>query len=360
MGRPIATSLLARVGLVCMSVLASLLLLEAACRLVRGGRDALLHWPNIARERMSIDSGGACAYRHDDLLGWSLPPNCASPAYRIDADGFRSTSAAGLAASAPPVLVTGSSFAMGDEVDDDQTWPAYLQDLLGRRVLNAGVSGYSLDQTVLNAERLAARVHPALIVVSFTPGDVWRTELKVAYSRNKPWFEPVPGGLELRGVPVPPPERRAALPVAARLLGWSMLADEVVERLAIREGWYYREGRAVPAGDGPVIACRLMSRLARLGVPVVVLGQYGLGHWRGDAAYQAWGAQAVRNVLRCATDAGLPTLDLAEPLRALIEARGRDTLYRTEHHTPLGNRLVAEIVQAELKRRDFQLATQDR
>ena len=44
----------------------------------------------------------------------------------------------------------------GDEVDDREAWPAQLQGLLGRRVVNGGVTGYGLDQMVLRAERFVA------------------------------------------------------------------------------------------------------------------------------------------------------------------------------------------------------------
>ena len=57
-----------------------------------------------------------------------------------------------------PILAVGDSFTFGDEVNDGQTWPAQLQLLTGRRVLNGGVSGYGFDQIVLRAEQLAAKI----------------------------------------------------------------------------------------------------------------------------------------------------------------------------------------------------------
>jgi len=45
----------------------------------------------------------------------------------------------------------------------------------------------------------------------------------------------IDGRLELRNVAVPRhPDGPAPLPAAARLLGWSVLADEIVKRLGIR------------------------------------------------------------------------------------------------------------------------------
>jgi hypothetical protein len=130
-----------------------------------------------------------------------------------------------------------------------------------------------------------------------------------------------------------------------------VVASEVVERLAVRNGWYYNEVRALPAGAGDTVSCLLMQRLAKLRVPVIVMAQYGLGHWRGDTRYQSKGYQATANVLRCAAQAGLIALDLAPPMKAAIDARGLGVLFRNEHNSPEGNRLVAELLASELTRR---------
>ena len=345
-----ASGVAGRIALVVASVLVSLAVLEVACRLARGGPEALGHWPNLARGRI-IETGDGCNYADDALLGWALPADCRSPGYNVDADGFRATPSA-TPLGGRPVLVTGSSFAMGDEVADDETWPAYLQGMIGRRIVNAGVSGYSLDQTVLRTGQVAPRLRPGAVIVSFTAGDIWRNELSVAYSRQKPYFALRDGGLELRNVPIAPPgQKPAPLPVAARLLGRSMLADEIVERLAIRDGWYYDEVRASPSGSGPAISCLLMRRLAGLGVPVVVLAQYGRGVWIAGGAYKAKAVRDIGTVLDCARHAGLVPFDLAKPLKAAVEARGLDAIFRAEHHTAQGNRVVAGLVLQELARR---------
>ena len=351
---PKAKGLMAHIALVIGSVLFSLLVLEAGCRLLRSGPEGLLQWPNLAHRLMrnSGDANAPCAYAYDETLGWLLPPNCASPRFNVDADGFRRMPAAS-STTEPPILATGASFTLGEEVADDESWPAYLQNLVGRKVVNAGVSGYSLDQTVLNTERVTPKVKPAFIVASFTPGDLRRSELKVAWSREKPYFSVTDDGrLELSNVPVPGhPGAPIPLPFAARLLGRSVLADEVVKRLGLQKGWYFDEAQGVPRGTGTTIGCLLMPRLAALGVPVVVVAEYGRSHWTADAEGKASNSRAVRKVLGCASQAGLIALDLADPMKPAVEARGIDALFRTDHHSAEGNRVTADLIAQELVRR---------
>ena len=340
----------ASAALVAASVLFSLLVLELGCRLVRMGSEGLTHWPNLARQRTSNTDDGAapCAFAYDARLGWTSPPNCTSPRYNIDADGYRRTPE-GPTLMLPPVLVTGSSFAMGDEVADDEAWPAYLQGMIGRRVLNGGVGGYSIDQAVLRTERLVPLAKPMLVIVSFTPDDIRRTELEVSWSRNKPYFIAVGGRLELQNVPVPGrPGTPVPTPIAARMLGWSALADLLADRLSIFDGWYYDEVRGAPRGSGPEVSCLLMQRLAQLGVPVVVLAEYPRGHWLADDERKAWDQTRTGAVLTCAEKAGIVALDMAEALRPLIASRGVDAMFRSDHHSAEGNRATAEVIMRKL------------
>ena len=97
----------------------------------------------------------------------------------------------------------GDSFTFGEEVKDDETWPAHLQQLLGRRVLNAGVSGYGFDQIVLRAERIVPDIHPSAVVVGFIADDIVRTEMRRRWSAEKPYFDIQNGALVLRNVAGP-------------------------------------------------------------------------------------------------------------------------------------------------------------
>lgn len=351
----------ARIGLVVASVLVSLALLEVGYRLIVSGPQGLVNWPNLVHQRMGIGPGGdSCQYVYSPAIGWTSPANCVSASFNSDADGFRrSVSQASL--SEPPILVTGSSFAKGDEVGDNETWPAYLQDLIGRKVVNAGVSGYAFDQTVLSTEHLVPKVKPLLVVASFTPGDIRRAEMKVAWSRDKPFFTVKEGSVQLHNVPVPgklgEPIR---FPIAAEWFGRFSLAELIAERLGLREGWYFREVRGAPAGTGATIACQLMPRLAALGVPVVVMAQYSRNYWNENGLFGTADHRAVGKVLGCAAAAGLIPFDTADAFQSAVDARGATALYRTDHHSAEGNRVVADLVMRELVSRRLLTQTADR
>lgn len=355
------TGWMARIVLVTASVLVSLALLEVGYRMVRWGPEGLVKWPNLAHQRMGTGPGGErCQYAYSASIGWTSPANCVSKTYNSDSAGFRRASAQASLAE-PAILVTGSSFAKGDEVKDDEAWPAYLQDMIGRKVVNAGVSGYAFDQMVLATEQLVPKVKPLFVIASFTPGDIRRTELKVAWSREKPYFALKDGTLDLRNVPVPGrPGAPVRLPAVAEWLGWSALADLLVGRLGIQQGWYFTEVQGVPPGSGETIACRLMPRLAALGVPVVVMAQYSRGYWNDNDPHGTVDHRSMRKVLGCAAAAGLIPFDLADTLKAAVDARGVDALYRSDHHSAEGNRVVADLVMRELVNRRLLAQTADR
>ena len=78
------------------------------------------------------------------------------------------------------ILCVGDSGTFGWGVNDDETWPAYLESNLnqvtGRRfqVLNAGVNGYSTCQTYRAYQRLDPIINPQIVIVSAGRNDLSR------------------------------------------------------------------------------------------------------------------------------------------------------------------------------------------
>src|SRR5207249_1903579 len=102
---------------------------------------------------------------------------------------------------------------------DEDSWPAVLERLTGRRLINAGVPAFGLDQTVLRSEQLVQIYSPDLIIVSFIPDDVRRSEMSYFSGHAKPYFDLDGGKLRLYPAPVPP---RSALAPVKRVLSVSL------------------------------------------------------------------------------------------------------------------------------------------
>ena len=223
-----------------------------------------------------------------------------------------------------------------------------MQRLTGRRVLNAGVTGYGFDQMVLRAERYVATHRPALLIVSFIADDIRRVEMRRLWWRDKPWFvldgegEGEDGQLALKGVPVPP--HRSTLPPHLRhRLDTALLGlPNIVQHLA---GYHRRVHRA---GFGVEIAKHLIERLARLqaeaGLKVVVMAQYPPDTWT-QRNYLAYQRRIVEPLLACAAQNGVATVDTFRRLAA--EPNPQD-FYASAHMNPRGNLMIASLLAATL------------
>lgn len=319
----------------------------------------LFAWPNfVLGARMSLNEYRTAPYVHDDLLGYVPRPGYATtsgydaPEIHIDADGFR-VNGETTSSSTQPILALGDSYTYGAEVPDDQTWPAHLQRLTGRPVLNAGVSGYGFDQMVLRAGILAPVVHPSTIVVDFIADDLRRMEKSRLWSADKPYFAIEQGELVLRNVPVPPPaDPRQTLTLAQRIFGYSFLVDFVLRRLDLLENWFGDHVRVHPPGTGEKIACLLAERLADIqrssGAPVLVVAQYDPYVWK-TPAFAAEQRRATKDLLDCAHARGLGVLDTFDALAAAGTAGGPLGLYGLWHMNDAGNAFVAGLIAGALQ-----------
>ncbi|MGQ0580733.1 MAG: SGNH/GDSL hydrolase family protein [Reyranella sp.] len=338
-----------RILLVVAAILLSLGVLELGLRTWFWGY--LFTWPNFVREaRTVLTEGDAGRYVHDDRLGYLPRPGHAAPGLTIEADGLRSTGAPP-PGTAAPILAVGDSFTFGAEVGDLETWPALLQQITGRHVLNAGVSGYGFDQIVLRAEALAPRYRPEAIVVAFIADDIRRTEMRRLWSADKPYFDIENGVPVPRNVPVPPrADPKTTLTFWQRTLGYSLLVDFVLRRLDLLHDWFGDHIRVHPEGTGERIACLLTGRLAELqrssGARMLVVAEYDPVVW-DHPKFAAEQRRITAGLLACAQKQGLATLDSYEAMAATSKPR---QLYVLWHMNAEGNRLIARTIAADLAR----------
>ncbi len=197
----------------------------------------------------------------DSRLGWTTKPGRTADRWvsTVDATGVRSNGETPSPVG-PPILAVGDSFTFCDGVDDGDTWEAQLERLLNRRVLNAGVPAYGLDQAVLRAELLVERYQPDLVLLPFISDDITRAELSFYQQQSKPYFELVNGSLGLRNVPV---ARVTVHPRFETLRDHSLLAEAIFSRIARR--WPERDTSNKRAHrDGENVSVSLLARLDRL------------------------------------------------------------------------------------------------
>ena len=256
----------------------------------------------------------------------------------------------------PSILVTGDSFAEGGEVEDNSSFPAHLQLLLDRRVHNGAVGGYGLDQTVMRSEKLVPKLKPGILMVSFIPDDIRRSELKARGGINKPYFAIENGALAVKGVPVvPPPPDAGKLDAVRKVLGYSYLVDFLMRRTNSLAYWYGGQtDDSVAHRDGPRVACLMMDRLKTLstanGLRVIVIAQYAPQTWTVPEFGQSERKLAL-DLLVCASERGLETIDTGNMVRDAVAKTPLAEIYINAHMTSRGNKLTADFIADYLKRR---------
>jgi hypothetical protein len=151
------------------TVAVTLLACEAAYR--RINHVSLLDFSNFTRAPREHLTHGR-RVRPDDLLGWAMRDGVDTPGVHTVDHGVRRNDAAQTGTRRGGILAVGSSFTVGDQVNDEQTWPAQLEQLTGQPVDNAAVSAYGLDQIVLRAEQLLPVTQPKAVLVGMTAPEI--------------------------------------------------------------------------------------------------------------------------------------------------------------------------------------------
>lgn len=159
----------------------------------------------------------------DDRLGWAYYSNRRSDKglYCTKELGNRGSCADGTSSNRVDkyhVALVGDSFTFGQEVPYEESWGGRLEESLKPdvRVLNFGVTGYSVAQAFLRYERDVRPAHPDVVILGVINDDFLRTRRIYYFIPN--WREPMVhprfivknGKLELLNVPLPSPNEIVA------------------------------------------------------------------------------------------------------------------------------------------------------
>lgn len=255
-----------------MSALLGLVLLEIGLRLIEPPPAGTPLWTDF-RTLVTNRTAPKGSYVRDPDLGWTLRPGLSfeMDGYRHDVDalGYRINDNALDPGSQAAVLAVGDSFTFGHRLDNRETWPSALERKLGLRVVNAGVSGYGLDQMLVQARRsLQTFPHARTVIVALISDDVDRIRYTVRAGIAKPWLR-----VDTRGALELVPADHAAAPGEddadpfKRIFGHSYVAHRIL-RHAFPDYWNqgtwndYREADIDIAEVGSRITDALVEEVA--------------------------------------------------------------------------------------------------
>lgn len=311
----------------------------------------------VGRDLGAQIHGADRQFRYDPDLGWVLKENYTSKAgdFTTGELGLRAHNAVKSNYPAGAILAVGDSFTVGDEVPDQASWPAHLERILGRPVLNGATGGYSVGQIVLRAESLVEKLRPSLLIVSIIDQDILRDTYRTFYA-PKPYFDIVDGRLVRRNNPVPRVDDMARDSTPARkYIGQSYF----LYKLSLTFGFYdwliANEARLVRVhsyAEAVRISCLLFERLSNFGkqrsLPIIFMMQYGMA-----ASAREEPSWYGRDVMQCARSLEFAAVIDAHAALHAIASRDpkqhqelyvlRDTGVRG-HMSSAGNELMAKLL----------------
>jgi hypothetical protein len=246
-------------------------------------------------------------------------------------------------AASPPsgsrrILALGDSQTFGNGLPRDATWPYLLEVTLERthpgvrfEVINGGVSGTDTWQHARLLERWAAQYRPDAVVLAFYVNDVVRRHEPQAPELTNSWKHRLAYAM-----------KRSAVVS----FGWSW-----ARRITSSGEGAERELRLIRGDPDPELAAswaEVASSLAQMGR---FCDESGIPFWiavlpRRDQVSGVLRDTAFnRRVVDIASAAGIPAVDLLEPLQRAFSARGSALFIPWDGHN---SRLANEVVARQL------------
>jgi lysophospholipase L1-like esterase len=230
------------------------------------------------------------------------------------------------------ILAIGDSCTFGLGVDDHETWPAKLEQLLNQRfsggveVINAGVPGYSSYQGRRFLKTAGLDLQPDLVIVSFgfNDADVWSSRTDLATARLLRMRQQLDRGAAML-------QRSRFYQALTHLLR--------SHRAEPHENGEKKAGTGV-AGSPRVPAKRFYQNLVEIqdlcavrGIPVVFLiWPYRVQLQNDDPEFKIY--QPL--IARAGRETSSPVVDLFDAFRSALEEGGEDPFIDHVHASPAG------------------------
>ena len=343
------------VSILMLSTLLTLAAVEFAARI--HGTQALFAWKDYRGQALNIYKM-RLPVQFDPSLGWipkigfSTADNRWGTQVTIVDHGVRSNgNGETKLRDGSPILAIGDSFTFGDEVSNTETWPSILERLLKKKVINAGVFAYGIDQAFIRLTMLLDIYRPDTIIFSFIPPDIARCEYSTAMGADKPYFKVSNNKLVLMNSPLKRPSE-GSVPTLHEILGYSSFIHKLMMKL--NPSWWLQGGRSWnenPTGaNGEEITCLIFKELKTTANQknirnVYVVVQYGADL---DPKLQV----SVDSVKRCIEKEAVTVVDLKNRLLEIknLNPERYGTLFLKKHMTYEGNYFVAENILKSMAR----------
>ncbi|MEW6407099.1 MAG: hypothetical protein AB1465_00210 [Patescibacteria group bacterium] len=167
--------------------------------------DPLLGWINKPSTDISIDLGEGKKHVFIDSYGFRNTPK--NHVYYRDLRYDK-------------IIALGDSFTFGYGVNNDETWPFYLEKQLRAKdrkvqVINMGCTAYGLDQEFLWFRRDGLKFKSKIVILGLLDISFSRATLsRWIQGENKPKFKISNGKLILANIPVPKPSRVGSIRIS--------------------------------------------------------------------------------------------------------------------------------------------------
>jgi hypothetical protein len=322
---------------------------EATVRLYRGVGLTLENTQvvnRIERPRFTTDS----------FLGWKNRPGSTTGVATdsegivlIDNNGFRNNGN-GMGKMSSSILTIGGSTTFGDEVKDNESWPSQLEALIGQRVLNAGASGYGMDQAVLSAESVLQHTKVDWVILTFVPDSVFRTEYSVRWGLPKPLFYFTDDSMALK-----PPYIPSKLWERIRgILGYSHFIDFLMDIIAPRMGIPWNPKYDLHEHEnGPDVANKLIERLVNIADSVGAKPLIVYIHYPPHPAVHPlmFHSNKLDSLIKNIKKSGIPFIDVGKMLSITFaeHPEKRESFFMPNWHFSLkANQWLANQIMKEL------------
>ena len=317
--------------------LALLVAAELVVRIASFSLDGALHpWRYQNEKFLDTELGEAAGDTY--VLRPNLDTYFAGGRFRTNEHGFRGGS---VAVDKPPgvvrIAVLGSSYSLGQGLDDDETYPARLQALLDARlsghyeVLNFAVSNHRIHDMASAYRQIADRFRPDLVLVEFYDGFLWAPMAPSTPEHREPGLAAMLS-------------RYSFLYTAARRL----VADHAI-------GQWSRAGRSLlaaptsrpaeqaPSSPGCAELARFVAERRSEGVDVAIVRLARLDELAGEPRDVFAGSRRC-----CSERAGCSTIDTLAVVRGGASPSDH-IFYGNDHPDARVARLYAEAVFAQLE-----------